>query len=135
MADYISSQPVGTELSVAQSDPSKLKAEVQPNGGGSFPIKADSLANQTDPLKVNLRDGSNSELVGQKTKAESVPVTIASDQGAIDVNVVSSTATSPVNDYNTTVDLASGSEANHDYTVPAGKTLHLSYILASASIF
>lgn len=38
-----------------------------------------------------------------------------------------------VNDYNTSAALAAAGTSNHDYTVTAGKTLHLSQIYASAS--
>lgn len=43
-------------------------------------------------LHVNLRDASANQLLGSKTSANSIPVVIASDQGAVAIGVASGTA-------------------------------------------
>jgi hypothetical protein len=53
--------------------------------------------------------------------------------GSINVNIVSATAGTSINNYNTAANVSGGATSNHDYTVTAGKTLMLNQIEASAS--
>lgn len=84
-------------------------------------------------LKVMISDDADGNpLKGQKTKDESIPVTMASDQPAINVNVVSSVAANPVHDYNTAAGIAANAESDHSYVV-ADSALLLSLVQAGAS--
>lgn len=91
-----------------------------------------TTATITGTSDVNLTEVGGSPIsLGQTTSANSIPVTIASD----DVVTVSQAeiSTGIVASYQTSSAVANGSTGTLTYTVTAGKTLYLKQIIASAS--
>lgn len=106
----------------------------------------------TSIVKAQLQDNSGVAItLGQKTMSASVPVTFASDQSKLGVNLNDATGnpfstTNPlpvtitvdnagteINSYADSTAVAAGSSVNQDYTVSAGKTLLLTQIESSGS--
>lgn len=98
------------------------------------PVSGTVTANQgTSPWVENITQvGGSSISLGQKTSANSFPVVIASDQSTIPVYVAGAPGTA-IADYKDASAIAAGASDNHDYTVTAGKTLHLQRIESSGS--
>ena len=85
-------------------------------------------------VKSQLQDNSGTAItLGSKVSASSMPVVIASDQGAIPVTIQSFVAGTEVNDYNTAVAVAAGATSNHDYTITTTKTFKGKKIWATSS--
>lgn len=83
--------------------------------------------NSDGSINVNFATGSEVQITDGTDN-----LAINSD-GSINVVVSDNTPGTPINDYNTGTSLAANSTSQHDYTVTAGKTLHLNGIHASGS--
>jgi hypothetical protein len=77
--------------------------------------------------------GGTAVTLGQAVMASSMPVVIASNQGAIPVTISASSPGTPVCDYATETSIAVGSAGTHTYTTPTGKTFSLGKVYVSAS--
>lgn len=106
----------------------------------------------TSIVKAQLQDNSGAAItLGQKVMASSVPVTFASDQSKLGVNINDASgnpfstlnplpvtftvdnAGTEINSYADSTAVAAGSSAQQDYTVSAGKTFLLTQIESSGS--
>jgi hypothetical protein len=88
----------------------------------------------SDIVSVNLRDNTGTAFSAANPLPTSTVVggSAVSLSNPLPVYLTTATGTA-INDYKTASSVASGSSDDHDYTVTAAKTLHLSQIYASAS--
>lgn len=101
-------------------------------GAQTLRVEANQGAANATPWNQNISQyGGTSTTLGQKAMAASMPVVIASDQTTIPVSFAS--VGSPVNDYKDASAIAAGASDNHDYTVTAATTLHLTQVEAAGS--
>jgi len=80
------------------------------------------------PVFVRLSDGA-AALIGQKAMSASVPVVIASDQGAIPIQHVLTGATNILKTGTLTTTAVTADQVVLTYTVTSGKTLYLQYVV------
>lgn len=90
--------------------------------------------NSIGTVKAQLQDNAGTAItLGQKAKAASVPVVLASDSDPIPVTISVDAQGTEIHDYKKATALAANASDNHDYTVTALKAFKGTKFWASAS--
>jgi hypothetical protein len=124
MADFNSSLPIRTENS------GDVVARLV---DGTVATQALSI-DTNGKITSRLNDGSGASVtLGQKLMTASLPVVLASDSSPLAVTQAVTAPTTPINAYNSTINLAANVTVSHVYTVGATRTFYGRQFLVSGS--
>ena len=122
---------LSTKVKNTHADP--VPAEISVGGAAIDPRQIRALTN-ADVVKAQLQDNDGAAItLGQKTKAASLPVVLASDSDPIAVTISPDGQGTEIHDFKKATAIAKDATDSHDYTVTALKTLKLQKVDASAS--
>lgn len=134
--DTIAGDTTSIDGKITACDTGNVAGAVTANAGTN--LNTSALALEAGNIATVAGDttsiDSKTPALGQAAKAASVPVTLASDQEPIDVNMVSEVSVPTFDDVDVAVGVAVSATSIHQYQNTSGNTVYFKEILATGSV-